>query len=190
MIKKITAASLVLFFYTANIILAQQDDYVRLSEGFKNPPSGARPKAYWWCLNGNIDTVSAKREFLDMKNAGLSGFDIFEIGVPKSDTMISGGPAFLSDESLRILKTVIYEAGKLGLTVGLNLASSWNAGGSWVKPEHAGKSLYFSKVSLKGLQGRIETKLPFPEVNFPKASLVGGTGKPLVPFRDNGRPSY
>ncbi len=190
MIKKIITASLILFFYPTIIILAQQDDYVRLSEGFKNPPPSARPKAYWWCLNGNIDTVSAKQEFLDMKNAGISGFDIFEIGVPGSDTMIPGGPAFLSDESLKILKTVIDEAGKLGLTVGLNLASSWNAGGSWVKPEHAGKSLYFSKVSLKGLQGRIETKLPFPDVKFPKASLIGGTGKPLVPFRDNGRPSY
>jgi len=190
MVKKIIAVSLILLFYPASIILAQQDDYVRLSEGFKNPPPPARPKVYWWCLNGNIDTVRAKQEFLDMKNAGISGFDIFEIGVPKSDTMIPGGPAFLSDESLKILKSVIDEAGKLGLTVGLNLASSWNAGGSWVKPEHAGKSLYFSRVSLKGLQGKIETKLPFPDVTFPKASLIGGTGKPLVPFRDNGKPSY
>lgn len=190
MVKNIIAVTLILLFYPASIILAQQDDYVRLSEGFKNPPPPARPKVYWWCLNGNIDTVRAKQEFLDMKNAGISGFDIFEIGVPKSDTMIPGGPAFLSDESLKILKSVIDEAGKLGLTVGLNLASSWNAGGSWVKPEHAGKSLYFSRVSLKGLQGKIETKLPFPDVTFPKASLIGGTGKPLVPFRDNGKPSY
>ncbi|MBK9391482.1 MAG: hypothetical protein IPN68_15325 [Bacteroidetes bacterium] len=181
---------LILFFPAAYNAEAQQDYYEQLAEGFKNPPLSARPKAYWWCLNGNIDTVRAKQEFQAMKNAGLSGFDIFEIGVPKSDTMIPGGPAFMSDESLRILKTVINEAGRLGLTVGLNLASSWNAGGSWVKPEHAGKSLYFSKVSLKGVQGRIETKLPFPEISFPRASLIGGSGKPMIPFRDNGKPSY
>jgi len=174
----------------SNIISAQNVIYNHLRDGFKNPPENARPKTYWWCLNGNIDTVRAKEELLAMKNAGLSGFDIFEIGVPKSDTMIPGGPAFMSNESLRILKSVITEAGRLGLTVGLNLASSWNAGGSWVEPKHAGKSLYFSKVSLKGVQGRIETILPFPEINFPKASLIGGTGKPLVPFRPDGKPVY
>jgi hypothetical protein len=171
-------------------LCAQENTYDKLSAGFRNPPDNVRPRAYWWCLNGNIDTLRAKEELRAMKNAGISGFDIFEIGVPRSDTMIQGGPAFMSDESLKVLKAVISEAGRLGLTAGLNLASSWNAGGSWVKPEHAGKSLYFSKLSLKGVQGRIETILPFPEVAFPKASLIGGTGKPMVPFRDNGRPVY
>ena len=171
-------------------IIAQDIDYNKLSNGFRIRPETARPKAYWWCLNGNIDTLRAKTELMAMKNAGISGFDIFEIGVPKSDTMIPGGPAFMSDESLKILKAVITEAGRLGLTAGLNLASSWNAGGSWVEPKYAGKSLYFSKVSMRGVQGRLETILPFPDVTFPKASLVGGTGKPLVPFRENGRPEY
>ena len=183
-------ALMVLLLTGSKLVSAQDDAYSHFREGFINPPEKARPKAYWWCLNGNIDTVRAKAELLAMKKAGISGFDIFEIGVPKSDTMIPGGPAFMSNESLSILKAVIDEAGKLGLTAGLNLASSWNAGGSWVKPEHAGKSLYFSKVSLKGVQGRIETILPFPEVTFPKASLIGGTGKPIVPFRDSGRPVY
>src|SRR3989339_241056 len=140
-------------------IIAQDIDYNKLSNGFRIPPETARPKAYWWCLNGNIDTLRAKTELMAMKNAGISGFDIFEIGVPKSDTMIPGGPAFMSDESLKILKAVITEAGRLGLTAGLNLASSWNAGGSWVEPKHAGKSLYFSKVSMRGVQGRLETIL-------------------------------
>jgi len=180
------------FFYFSgnNLVSAQDDTYNHLRDGFENPPEKARPKTYWWCLNGNIDTVRAKEELLAMKNAGLSGFDIFEIGVPNSDTMIPAGPAFMSNESLRSLKSVITEAGKLGLTVGLNLASSWNAGGNWVEAKHAGKSLYYSKVSLKGIQGHIETILPFPEIVFPKTSLIGGTGNPMVPFRDNGRPVY
>lgn len=190
MIKIFYIIILLLFLVQNNIVSAQEDVYNSLRNGFKNPPENARPKTYWWCLNGNIDTVRAKEELLAMKKAGLSGFDIFEIGVPKSDTMIPGGPAFMSNESLRILKTVITEAKRLGLTVGLNLASSWNAGGSWVEPKNAGKSLYFSKVSLKGVQGKIETILPFPEIVFPKASLIGGTGKPLVSFRPDGRPSY
>ncbi len=184
----------ILFILSFNLIqfrvFPQQSVYENLAGAFRNPPSEARPRAYFWCLNGHIDTVRAKIELKAMKDAGLSGFDLFEIGVPPSDTMVPAGPAFLSDESLKLIKAVVNEAGRLGLTMGLNVASSWNAGGSWVKPEHAGKSLYFSKVSLSGVQGKIETKLPFPEVKFPKSSLVGGTGKELIPYNDNGRPAY
>jgi hypothetical protein len=167
----------------------QNATYDLLRSGFKNPPATARPKVYWWCLNGNIDTVRAKEEFLAMKNAGLSGFDLFEIGVPKGDT-IPGGPAFLSDKSLEIIRWVVAEAGKQNLTVGLNLASSWNAGGSWIKPRHGGKSLYFSSVPLSGNSSLQNIKLPFPEISFPKSSIIGGSGKPMIPFRDDGKPEY
>lgn len=166
------------------------NNYQNLLQGFTNPPFFAHPKVYWWCLNGNIDTVRAKQELLAMKKAGVGGFDLFEIGVPKGDTMIPGGPAFLSDESLKTIKFVIEEAGKLELSVGLNLASSWNAGGSWIQPKHGGKSLYYSKMNIKGNSAVQNIKVPFPEVNFPKASLIGGTGKPMIPFQANGKPVY
>ena len=166
------------------------NQYQKLQQGFKNPPPAARPKVYWWCLNGNIDTVSAKQELAAMKKAGITGFDFFEIGVPKSDTMIPAGPAFLSNESLEIIKYVVKEAGGLGLEMGLNLASSWNAGGAWTLPKNAGKSLYNSKTVVKGGSGIKKIKVPFPEISFPKASLIGGTGKPMIPFQPTGKPVY
>lgn len=125
-----------------------------------------------------------------MKDAGIGGFDLFEIGVPKQDVMIPGGPAFLSDESLQIIKYIIDLAGELDLTVGLNLASSWNAGGSWVEPKHGGKSLYSSSTSIKGNSGVQKIKIPFPEVSFPKEMLIGGTDKPMIPIMENGKPVY
>ena len=178
------------FLFACNPNKQNEDVYESLSLVFKNPPSEARPKVYWWCLNGNIDTVRAKEELRAMKDAGITGFDLFEIRVPEQDTMIPGGPAFLSDESLRLIKFAVDEAGKLGLTVGLNLASSWNAGGSWVKPEHGGKSLYVSKTAVKGNSEKQKIKLSFPEISFPKESLIGGTGKPMIPFREDGKPVY
>ena len=120
-----------------------------------------------------------------MKNAGISGFDMFEIGVPEEDTMIAGGPAFLSDESCKVIKFVVSEAGSLGLQVGLNLARSWNAGGSWILPENAGKSLYFSKTSIKGELKTQKIKIPFPEV-----SARGNVGRSYIPFGADGRPAY
>ena len=189
--NKLLVFLIVVFSLAGNHKISAQDvTYEFLKRGFENPPVHARPKVYWWCLNGNIDSVRAKEEFMAMKKAGIGGFDLFEIGVPKGDIMIPGGPAFLSDESLKIIKFVMKEAGKLELTVGLNLASSWNAGGSWIQPQHGGKSLYYSKISVKGNSAVQNIKVPFPEINFPKASLIGGTGKPMIPFQANGKPVY
>ncbi len=183
--KACFALILIIILATDQDLSAQNNIRESFVKGFLNPPDSVRPKVYWWCLNGNIDTVTAKQEFLDMRNAGISGFDMFEIGVPKEDTMIPGGPAFLSDESLKVIKFVVNEAGKLGLQVGLNLASSWNAGGSWITPENAGKSLYFSKTSMRGTS-RVQKR----EIPFPKVEAKGNVGESLIKYRDDGRPVY
>jgi len=179
------------FELTIGVVFGQKDPtYQFLQEGFKNPPPSAHPKVYWWCLNGNIDTITAKQELAAMKKAGIGGFDFFEIGVPKEDTMIPGGPAFLSDGSLKNIQFAVREAGKLGLEMGLNLASSWNAGGAWTLPINAGKSLYFSKTIVTGTSDIQQITVPFPEIAFPKKSLIGGTGNPMIPIQSNGRPVY
>jgi len=186
-----TLLTAILIFQLSCERIEQKDNtYETIKAGFLNPEASAKPKVYWWCLNGNIDTVRAKQELLAMKEAGIGGFDLFEIGVQEQDTMIPGGPAFLSDESLEIIKYVVTEAGKLDLSVGLNLASSWNAGGSWIEPKHGGKSLYFSETFIKGHSEVQRINVPFPLVSFPRESLIGGTDKPMVPFRENGKPVY
>jgi len=190
--EKILLLFVILFFLFSPGAYSQQEskDYLSLQAGFKNPPNPARPKVYWWCLNGNIDTAIARREFMAMKKAGIGGFDMFEIGVPKEDSMVTPGPAFLSDQSLETIKFVVKEASKLGFEMGLNLASSWNAGGAWTLPENAGKSLYYSTTTLKGGADDQKLTLNFPEISFPKASLIGGSGKPMLPLLANGRPVY
>lgn len=166
-----------------------KSSYDTIKEAFLHPSSEARPKAYWWCLNGNIDTLTVREELMAMKEMGITGFDLFEIGANNEDNiLIPAGPAFMSDEFLKSIKFAIDQAGDLGLTVGLNLSSSWNAGGSWVKPEHAGKSLYHTKTEIKGNGVEQKIKLPFPEISFPH--LIGGTGESLISFRDDGKPEY
>src|SRR5699024_3988759 len=137
----------------------------------------------WW-LNGYIDTVRAREEMEAMKKAGIGGFDIFEIGVPKSDTMIPAGPAFMSDSSLKLIEFAIREAGRLNLDVGLNVASSWNAGGSWTPPANQSKKLYFSKVRVKGGSTQV-IQLPFPAI-----SKKNKDGKELIAMGTDGKPVY
>ncbi len=45
--------------------------YQALKEGFQHPPNTARPKVYWWWLNGYTDTTRLKEELRAMKSAGL-----------------------------------------------------------------------------------------------------------------------
>jgi hypothetical protein len=158
-----------------------------LRQGFQSPPQSARPKVYWWWLNGYVDSVRVKEELRAMKDAGISGVDIFEIGVPPNrdpEGLIPAGPAFMSEESLKMIQLAINEAGKLGMEVNLGVASSWNAGGSWVEPIHAAKTLYASKVTIRGHQ-KVTMKLPFPEIT------PGRGGEPRkIEYQANGRPVY
>ncbi|GAB3263067.1 hypothetical protein GCM10027347_29360 [Larkinella harenae] len=166
---------------------AETVSYATLQENFQNPPISARPKVYWWWLNGYVDTLRLKEELVAIKNAGLGGVDLFEIGLPPASDpngIIPAGPAFMSDESVENIHLAIREAGKLGLEVGLNMASSWNAGGSWVKPQHAAKTIYYSKTELK-TAGTQPLKLPFPTITPDKK----GKPRPIL-YGPNGKPAY
>ena len=158
-----------------------------LRAGFKNPPVTARAKVYWWWLNGYVDSVRLKTELKAIKEAGLGGVDIFEIGVRKASDekgIIPAGPPFMGDESLRMIKLALDEAKKLDLEVGIGVASSWNAGGTWVKPEHAAKTLYASKSKIRGGK-EIKLKLSYPEITPDR------NGNPRqIEYKTSGKPVY
>ena len=163
----------------------QDEGLEALREGFKNPDGTARPKVYWWWLNGHTDTTLLKEELRSIKASGLGGVDIFEIGF-RPDGLVPAGPAFMGDESLNTIVTAINEATKLDLEVGLNLASSWNAGGAWVTPEYAAKSLYVSKTSVTK-PGPQSIKVPFPEIL--RERVIGGR-KHNIEFAGDGKPVF
>lgn len=162
--------------------------YLALKKGFQNPSGTALPKVYWWWLNGNVDTSRLKQELQAIKEAGLGGVDIFEIGVPtytNPRNMIPAGPAFMGEESKQAIKVAVREAAKLNLEVGFNLASSWNAGGSWTAPQHAAKSLYFSRTRLQGAGAR-KVLLPFPVI--PRTDAKGKDR--LIAYGEDNKPLY
>ncbi len=121
------AALCIVCMHTTTSIGQKNDIYYALKEGFKYPPVQAHQKIYWWWLNGNVDTLRLKEEMRFMKNAGISDFDIYVFGV-YDNTKIKAGPGFIGKETLNTIKLSIKEAGKHNMEVGLNVASSWNAG--------------------------------------------------------------
>ncbi|MEX0882811.1 MAG: glycosyl hydrolase [Cyclobacteriaceae bacterium] len=161
----------------------ESSHYSQFYEGFQSPPPYAHPIVYHWWLGGHVDTVRLKEEIHAFKEAGVAGFTIFEIG--SRDTVLVGtGPEYLGDESLKTIQLAVEEAGKLGMEVGLNTASSWNAGGNWLTPEHAAKSIYQSKVTISGNKQKI--KIPFPDI--PETDPRGR--KRMIEFGEDGKPIY
>jgi hypothetical protein len=101
---------------------------------------------------------------------------ILEIGARAGDAVPSG-PAYFSPESLKAIGHAVREAGRLGIDIGITNASSWNAGGAWVTPEHASKGLYWSRLNLRGPQ-KFSGLLPFPKL--PAAAPRKPDGTPVL----------
>ncbi|HNQ89802.1 MAG TPA: glycosyl hydrolase [Verrucomicrobiota bacterium] len=143
---------------------------------FRNPPLEARPGAFWDWLNGNVDLKQITRELEEMKAKGMSGAEIWDIGIirPISEEPVPAGPAFLGPESLKAINHAIDEADRLGLHLGLVASSSWNAGGRWIQPRDAMKGLYHSEITVKG-PTRFSQGLPSPPTKAP----MGTHGLPL-----------
>ncbi|MBC7875483.1 MAG: hypothetical protein H7Y01_15890, partial [Ferruginibacter sp.] len=164
------------------------ESYDFFKKGFNDPPPQAHPKTYWWWLNGNTDTARLMKELTAMKNAGIVGVDIFDIGARAPNNpnkMIPAGAPFMGREALATLVKVIKKATEYQMEVGLSLSSSWNAGGSWITPEHAGKSLYYSTIKAQG-PGIQKLTIPFPTI-----STLDERGKPrVIIYNAQGKPVY
>ena len=156
---------------------ARADD--RLSPAaFADPPVQARPGGFWAWLNGSITEEQITRDLEAMKKGGMRGGEIWDVAaMADPDRRVPAGPAFLGPESTRLIVHAIREADRLGLEIGLVASSGWNAGGSWITPEHAGKGLYQSVTTVTG-PTNFHAALPLPEL--PK----------LCPRDEQGRPIY
>ncbi len=130
-------------------------------EAFMNPPLEARPGAYWCWLNGIVDHEQMTREMEEAKALGMRGFEIWDVGVYRPVNMVPTGPAFLGEESLKNISHAMTEARRLGLELNMIAASSWNAGGAWVKKSDGSKRIASSSFTVSGPQ-KCDTLLPLP----------------------------
>ncbi|MDD2598662.1 MAG: glycosyl hydrolase [Kiritimatiellae bacterium] len=144
---------------------------------FAEPPLNTRPGAYWDWLNGAITREQITRDLEAMKQGGMRGAEIWDVAAAADpDRRVPGGPAFLGPESTQLIAHAIREADRLGLEIGIIGSSGWNAGGSWVTPEHAGKGLYRSITTATG-NTEFHAALPMPEL--PGACPRDAQGQPI-----------
>ncbi|MGQ9503839.1 MAG: glycosyl hydrolase [Thermogutta sp.] len=156
------------------------ETFRELKQGFHNPPDTARPAAYWCWLNGYVDLTQARWEIEEFRKKGLSGLYVFDIAARDPDGIVPTGPAFMGREWVKNFGTVLGEAEKSGLEIGLITSSSWNAGGPWVTPEFAAMGLFTTQLTCEG-PGEFRGVVPQPEL--PAAAHQHPSGSSPV-YRD------
>ena len=123
----------------------------QLESGFKNPSTEYRPMALWTWMNAYVDQTQLVYELEQMKEKGMRGALIWDIGaLMDPDKIIPEGPTFLGPESRENIALALNTADKLGLDLGMVAASSWNSGGTWIDVSNASKQLLTSKQVVTG----------------------------------------
>jgi hypothetical protein len=147
-----------------------------LEAGFRAPPPEARPHTYWLWLNGHVDLPTAADELKAMKDVGLGGVLLFEMGA-RGDKSVTPppGPAFLSPAWVKQLHTATDQAKALGLQVDMSVISSWDMGGPWIEPKDASMGLYTTETTTTG-GAKLDLALPFPTPE--RAAPLDPDGKP------------
>jgi len=161
-------------------------DSGQLEEGFKNPPAESRPLAFWDWLNGYVDTTKLVYELHQMKDKGMQGAFIWDVGaLSDPEKIIPAGPSFLGEKSLESIALALKTASKLGLNLGMITSSSWNAGGDWIGNEDAAKELISLNQVIEGHSLK-KIKIGIPKSSKGKTkvySLVTSIAIPVSPDR-------
>ncbi len=123
-----------------------------LDEIWTNPPPGARIRAYWWWLNGNVTKDAITRDLEQMKAKGFGGALICDAGGAnqRGNEQVPHGPTFFSAAWRELYRHALREADRLGLEMSLNIQSGWNLGGPMVTPDDAPKKLTWSELRVTG----------------------------------------
>lgn len=123
-----------------------------LKADFLNPPDYAKPRVYWWWLEGNISKEGILKDLTDMKKAGIKGAIVFDAGSSSYQAMehTDAGFAFMSDEWRKLFTYACQVANDLDMEISLNITSGWNDGGPWVTPAYSSKKLVWSEKIIQG----------------------------------------
>ncbi len=147
-----------------SICLSRSIGQTSLEQGWADPPIGARLRAYWWWLNGNVTKAAITRDLEEMKAKGWGGALICDADGASQDgnDRVKHGPDFLSPEWRELYRHALLEGARLGLEMSLNIQSGWNLGGPMVTADDAAKKLVWSEAQVRG-PGSVEEKLPIPQ---------------------------
>jgi hypothetical protein len=169
MIIRKNYCALLCFFFLLSLVLTEgctgkkEQVYDDLASSFDNPPDSVRPSCFWWWFNSLVDREGITRDLEEFRAKGMGAVTIVCTGNDYGVAEMPRGPVFLSPEWMDLYRYALKEAGRLGLTVGVNFGGGgWTMGGPWMTPEMNPRWFVQSEMSATGPVAW-SGKLPVPD---------------------------
>lgn len=130
---------LALLFYLGYSPASAQTD-AAIEAGFQNPPSAARPGAYWHWMYGNVTREGITKDLELMKKLGMGEVTQFHnawvIDDGRRPPTQRGPVRFMSDEYRELFLHAVKECDRLEMKIGAQICDGFSqAGGPWITPE-------------------------------------------------------
>lgn len=136
-------------------------EWTRLKDNFLNPPAATKAGCYWWWFNGLLNKEGITRDLEEFKKQGIGTVLLINTKGGLQGVDMPQGAKMLSPEWRELNRHAMQEASRLNIEVGVNLSSGWCMGGPWITPEHSGRWLLQSRLTVTGPQ-RFSGELPLP----------------------------
>jgi hypothetical protein len=169
--RHITTLLLFLFFISDTFAQQIPSSDKELEKNFQIPPQHARPQTWWHWMNGNVTEEGIKADLKALKDIGMGGVQILEIGAS-----IPQGPVGTQDKrQMKMYKTAFETADELDMELVMHNCPGWSSsGGPWVEPKHSMKQIVWTEkvVAGNGEKQSILLPRPFTKLGFYRDTYV------------------
>jgi hypothetical protein len=164
LIKSTFLVSLCCLSFLMIIISCNQKTKENLShDEFMNPPESARIYTWWHWVDNAITKEGITKDLEAMKQQGITGATILNIGIFGEKDMGVSQVIFGTDQWYDMFKWALQEANRLGITIGAHNCDGWStSGGPWITPEKSMKQYIWSKTYIPG-RHLVDTILAKPD---------------------------
>jgi alpha-L-rhamnosidase len=131
-----SAALAVVFAVVLTVVFAivlTASEQAPLVEGFKNPPDKARPRVYWYWMNGNITKEGITKDIEWFYRAGIRGMETFDVGgfAGRGGTGVVNPPLlYMQPDWKDAFHHALQEADKRGMEITIGAAPGWSQAGA------------------------------------------------------------
>jgi hypothetical protein len=116
-----------------------------LAQRFQQPSAEARPRCYWYWMNGNITREGISADLEELSRIGIGGVNYFDIG------LLPAGPVVNQDSEWHdLVEFAVNEAAKRNIKVSINCPGWSGSGGPWITPELSMQELSWSETTIEG----------------------------------------
>jgi len=159
--KRTVAVAVCGLVVAAALVLSEARAADALLAGFQDPPTTARPRAWWHWMNGNVTKDGIAKDLAWLKSTGVGGVQHFDVSL-QTPQIVEHRLVYMQPDWQDAFRFAVVQADRLGLEFAIAASPGWSeTGGPWVPPEDGLKKLVWSETRVIGGR-RFDGRLPAP----------------------------